>query len=610
MRVIDAILALQPGKKPERKAAPLCSPWGEKAAAASPGLPRDTGAGNCPLPEYPRPQMAREDWVNLNGWWDYAIAPAGQGYPGPQGKILVPFSPETALSGVGRVLRPGECLWYEKDIGPVSLREGRRLILHFGAVDERCAVWWNGKLLGKHRNGYLSFEFDVTDRVRPDRNRLLVCVRDDTDRGTACCGKQRLHPGGMYYQCQSGIWQTVWLENVPALHIRDLKIVPRPEKREVLLEIGISDPERIVGGRDLSVCIESEGRKIPYVRGEGEGKYEAVEGGRIRLTFPVVSLRLWTPERPELYPAVITLGEDRVETYFAMRSFGTGVDAKGHPCLTLNGKPYFFNGVLDQGYWPESLMTAPSDEAMAEDILAVKRLGFNMLRKHEKTEPARWYWHCDRLGMAVWQDMVHGGGPVRELFTKYLPNIWPPVCRMISDRHYGIFSRKDPGARKRFEEDLILMMRQLGNAPCIGLWVLFNEGWGQFDSLRLTGLMKKEDPTRPVDHASGWYDQGGGDIRSDHNYFRKLAVEKDSRPYVLSEYGGYSCRVPGHTMFPGNYGYHASSPEKFRADFAKIRHSIEALRERGLSAAVYTQLSDVEEETNGLLTYDRKVCKL
>lgn len=591
MRVLDAVKSLQLGKKKERVGVPLRTVWSKE------------GRG-IPFPEYPRPQLVRRTWKNLNGLWDYAFGKAKEEYPGAQGKIMVPYSPESELSGVRRVLQPGEALWYEKEVGGLDVPGDCRVLLHFGAVDERCIVWWNGERLGKHRNGYLAFTFDVTEWVRPDKNTLRVYVRDDTDEGTACRGKQTLNPGGMYYQCQSGIWQTVWLEYVPETYITGLRMVPKKDRQGIEVELRLNQPLPPNGKAEFLL----EGWH--YVSTAAEFSVNAAGEAVLVKTLPVRALRLWSPVSPALYDMTVTAGEDRVDTYFAMRYFGKGTDENGNPCLTLNGKPCFFRGVLDQGYWPESLLTPPSDDAMIFDISEMKRLGFNMLRKHEKVECARWYYHCDRLGMVVWQDMVHGGSPVKELYTKYLPNIAPAAGKMIPDDRYATFSRLDERARKRFEEDLGCMIGQLFNVPCIGLWTLFNEGWGQFDSLRLTNLVKRLDPTRLVDHASGWYDQGGGDVRSVHNYFRKLTVEKDARPFVLSEFGGLSLRIPQHTMFPDNYGYHSCTEEEFRKLYRKRMREIRSLQKEGLAAAIYTQLSDVEEETNGLLTYDRKVCKL
>ena len=295
-----------------------------------------------------------------------------------------------------------------------------------------------------------------------------------------------------------------------------------------------------------------------------------------------------------------------------MRSFGTGVTPAGQPCLTLNGSPYFFNGVLDQGYWPESLMTAPADEAMIFDITEMKRLSFNTIRKHLKIEPARWYYHCDRLGMVVWQDMVNGGGPLNKLLVTYMPTVLPVVGSHLKDDHYKLLSRSSKKSRDQFEKDTLRMIRLLYNSPCIGLWTLFNEGWGQFDSLRITERIKAEDPTRPVDHASGWFDQNGGDILSVHNYYSALRAKQDKqgRPCVLTEYGGCDCLISDHVMSETTYGYRHYEPEEFAEAVHSLIEECRSLREEGLAGAIYTQLSDIEEETNGLLTWDRKVCKL
>ncbi|MDO5132954.1 MAG: glycoside hydrolase family 2 TIM barrel-domain containing protein, partial [Eubacteriales bacterium] len=329
---------------------------------------------------------------------------------------------------------------------------------------------------------------------------------------------------------------------------------------------------------------------------------------RLRLTEPLP----WSPESPFLYAVRITLGRDEVSGYFAMRSFGTGRDEAGRPCLTLNGKPYFFHGVLDQGYWPESLMTAPADEAFVHDILRMKELGFNMLRKHAKNEPLRWYYHCDRLGMAVWQDMVNGGGPINAMLCTYAPTVVPAVGKIVPDRMHHLLSRTDAKERERFKRQLLEMVEVLGNAPCIGMWVIFNEGWGQFDAARLTEAVRQADPSRPIDHASGWFEQGAGDVLSEHNYFRELAVKKDryGRAFVLSEYGGITCVAAGHISCEDTYGYHAETPQGFGAKFRAVMEEVRGLRGRGLAGAVYTQLSDIEEEVNGLLTYDRKINKL
>lgn len=598
MRLKDAIASLQLGRKKQTVIKELTTTWTEQA---------DDGPQAVPLPEYPRPQLKRADWTCLNGWWDYGICPsgeAGKASGGPaDGRILVPFSPETRRSGVERTLQPGEILWYRRTIDDLQLPEGSRLLLNFGAVDERCAVYWNGQKVGTHRNGYLAFRFDVTEFVKPGANELKVFVRDDTDEGNECRGKQTLEPGGMYYHAQSGIWQTVWLESVPQIYLENLKITPLIEEEAVELELrfvgefGQTDP-------DGQVRIS-----VGAFEGKNEDAFTFLLEPRMKVRIPVTKPRLWSPENPELYSLRIEAGEDRADSYFAMRSFGTGRDEEGRMRLLLNGKPYFFNGILDQGYWPESLMTPPSDEALSYDIEQMKDLGFNMLRKHVKIEPARWYYHCDRLGMVVWQDMINGGGPVPKMLETYLPTVIPSVGRILRDDHYKLLRREDEAARKRFEKDLVRMVRQLYNCPCIGMWVPFNEGWGQFDALRLTDRVWREDPARPVDHASGWFDQGGGDVRSVHNYFRPLTVEKDSRAFVISEYGGTNCQIAEHSMSGEVYGYHNVTAEEFPQAFAETMDRIRALESEGLSGAVYTQVSDIEEETNGLLTYDRKVRK-
>ena len=600
-RLGDMISSLQLGKK-KKEIRILCTKWSENA---------DDGPDAVPLPEYPRPQMQRSDWTCLNGWWEYGFRSGTEELGRPDGRILVPFSPETDRSGVGRTLQPGETLWYRRTINEPHIPEGNRLLLHFGAVDERCRVWWNDTEIGQHRNGYLPFTFDVTDSVCRGKNVLKVAVQDDTDRGTACRGKQTLQPGGMYYHAQSGIWQTVWLECVPECRLEDFRITPDPGAGQVGLDLFFSTEDEM----EVRISVENV------------GEYRFCGRSGLKAVIPIPQAHLWTPDDPFLYHLQIeskraedaeTEPENRignphsvdiVNSYFGMRSFGTGNDQAGRPCLLLNGRPFFFHGVLDQSYWPESLMTAPADEAFVFDITEMKKAGFNMLRKHVKIEAARWYYHCDRLGMVVWQDMVNGGGPVPKLLETYLPTAIPAVGDALSDDHYTLLRREDEQARREFEEDVRAMVRILYNVPCIGLWTLFNEGWGQFDSLRLTACMRQEDPTRPIDHASGWFDQGGGDVRSVHNYFRELKVEKDERAFVLSEYGGINCTIPGHSMSEDVYGYQKSDMESFPEKLKALMEEIERLRADGLAGAVYTQVSDIEEETNGILTYDRKVVK-
>ena len=565
----------------------MLTPWGE-------ALDREH-----PLPEYPRPQLRRNSYLNLNGIWEYAITKTAEKPAAMQGEIVVPFSPETPLSGVGHILQPDEYLWYRRSVTlPEGFFRGGRLLLHFGAVDQRCTVWVNGQEAGSHTGGYLPFALDVTELIEGDAFTLELRVTDPTDTGSLSRGKQRLKNTGIWYTPQSGIWQTVWMECVPENYLRSLRITPKPEENAVHIRLEADDPAM------AAVTICRDGGII------AEGQTD--ENGESTLTTPAEELRLWSPEDPFLYDVSIVLpGGDRVESYFGMRSFGIGRDEKGLPRLLLNGKPYFQNGLLDQGYWSDGYYTAPSDEALIHDIAEMKRLGFNMLRKHIKVEPLRWYYHCDRLGMLVWQDMMNGG----ESYSPLSIYVFSNLRLRVKDDRYRYFSRSDEAGRTHYYEELGQMIDLLYNTVSLALWVPFNEGWGQFDALKAAEFIRKRDDTRPIDHASGWYDQGGGDIKSIHWYFRPYHHKqppKEQRPICLTEYGGYNCAVPGHCWGEGaEFGYKKiSDPAEFNRAFQKlIEEQIIPAKERGLAAAVYTQVSDVEGERNGLLTYDRKVCK-
>ncbi|MCC8047392.1 MAG: glycoside hydrolase family 2 [Clostridiales bacterium] len=591
MRLFDALAASRPGKPRQTTHFQLTTRWG-----------RDLDP-ECVLQEYPRPQLRRREWICLNGTWGYAITRSSRRPHHVDGDILVPFSPETQLSGVSRRLKPGEYLWYQRSIQLPGIPEGKRLLLHFGAVDQACTVWWNGHLAGRNEDGYLPFAMDVTDFAKQGKNLLRVRARDDTEESRRSRGKQSLRPGGMYYTAQSGIWQTVWLEWVPDNYLKNLKITPDLDRGHVRLDI------TMVRAADLKVCMRWQGDFLSHCFQAREFEKDT---GRITLDLEVPDFRPWTPEDPFLCTLQIQAGEDLVESYFAMRKLSVGMDENRRPRLFLNNQPYFFNGVLDQGYWPESLYTPPSDAAMRTDIQNMKDLGFNTIRKHLKIEPLRWYYHCDRMGMIVWQDMVNGGGKSHPLFTCYLPHAIPPVIeRVRDDRHYFLYGRASADDRVQWEKECKRTVETLYNCPCIALWTIFNEGWGQFDSLRLEKEIRAMDPTRLIDHASGWYDQGGGDVKSVHNYFRALKVKNDRRPFVLSEYGGYSCTIPGHVYSDVPYGYRTcGTTEELSAELKKLRQTIETLREKGLSGAIFTQLSDVEEETNGLYTWDREICKV
>ena len=556
----------------------LMTPWGERLDE------------NCILTEYPRPQMRRNSYLNLNGRWEYAITDSDESPPRWDGTILVPFSPESALSGVGRSLQPGQTLWYRREvIVPQGfIPADGRLLLHFGAVDQEAAVYWNGRLLGRHMGGYNAFTLDATDALGP-RNSLVVRVHDDTDASFHSRGKQKTRRGGIWYTPQSGIWQTVWMEAVPRHYIEGLRIVPLFDQSAVEVMVRCSQP--------LQCEATVDGRTVPFTSGEP---------ARI----PMPDFRAWSPEDPYLYDLSVTLGEDRVESYFGMRKMEVRADRGGVKRLFLNGEPYFQSGLLDQGYWPDGLYTAPSDEALIYDIQTAKAMGFNLLRKHIKVEPMRWYYHCDRLGMLVWQDMPSGGGKYR-FSTITLPLVTGIHRR---DNHYRAFARASSQGRGEYMDELEEMVGQLFNAPSVVLWVPFNEGWGQFDSTLVMERLHALDPTRPVDPASGWHDQGAGELRSLHVYFKPFRFRRDrrGRALALSEFGGYNLRVDGHCFNQKDYGYRRlPDAAALWRDFSRLyeREVLPAVP-RGLCASVYTQLSDVEDELNGLMTYDRRVVKL
>ena len=540
-----------------------------------------------PLPEYPRPQLRRESFLNLNGVWQYAVSTLNSEPEEYDGDIVVPFPLESELSGVGRVLQPGEYLWYRREFTlPEDFNVGR-VLLHFGAVDQCARVWVNGMDACTHTGGYLPFSADITVLLFEGENTLVVRVTDDTDRSYHTRGKQKLKPGGIWYSPVSGIWQTVWCESVPENYISSLFITPHLEDGSVEL------------------LVMGEGAVRAVIDGDAYD-FEAGTSALLKLR----EVRAWSPEEPYLYKLELAMGDDRVESYFAMRSVGIGEDRNGVKRLLLNGKPYFQNGLLDQGWWPDGLYTAPSDEALAFDIAAAKTMGFNMLRKHVKVEPARWYYHCDRLGMLVWQDMPNGGGAYSAL-TVSAPLLTGSHSR---DDKYSKFARREEKGRDEFREELLDMVSHLYNAPSIVTWVIFNEGWGQFDSDKCAEAVLELDSSRILDRTSGWHDQGSGELRSIHLYFDdyKHKPDKLGRCVVLSEFGGYTLPIDGHA-WPGKpFGYKKfDSQEKFRRALTLLYDGqIRPACMSGLAAAIYTQLTDVENELNGLITYDRRVIKL
>ena len=565
-----------------------------------------------PLAEYPRPAMRRDSCEILNGPWQYAITQTAE-YPAAwQGSILVPYSPEAPASGVGRTLQPGQWLHYHRFFAPPA-GEGGRVLLHFGAVDYACAVQVNGHLAGGHRGGYWPFTLDITDLLNgTGRNSLWVAVQDPTGHGTQARGKQTLKPGGMFYPAQSGIWQTVWLERVPDNYIQTLTVTPDYDARTVTVRVHTAKPG---GAVNLWAMVRAGGVTIA----EDWGSDEADQDGEVTLNIPEEHFFPWSPDTPFLYDLTVGTNQgeeaefDTVHSYFALRKWSCAPDAHGVLRFCLNDKPILLNGLLDQGYWPEGLYTPPSDAAVERELSEVKALGFNLLRKHAKIEPQRWYYHCDRLGLIVWQDIVNGGSAYNLWFVTYLTNVLQPLLRRFPDGKaaYSLLSRAKPAGREEYAHELADTVQALRCHPCIACWVPFNEGWGQFDAGKAVQALRTLDGTRLVDEASGWFDQGGGDVHSLHNYFYPLRIRPQKRTVALSEYGGIAWPMPGHEPPRKTYGYGtAKDRQELTARYKKLQlKTVLPQLEKGLSALVYTQLTDVEDEVNGLFTYDRAAVK-
>ena len=693
------------------------------------------------LMEYPRPLLVRDSYLNLNGYWDYAFT---KEYKQPEkydGKILVPFSPEAVLSGVNRQLQPDEYLWYHRVITEAELDElekkelfsprtlseqnvskqdnletcnqenskgnendstetkEKRILLHFGAVDQACRVFVNGKNAGAHTGGYLPFELDITEYLHAGENELLVAVKDLSDTSYHARGKQKLKSGGMFYTAQSGIWQTVWMECVPKQYICSVETKPDLEKGVIKIKVNTGknsgrkakDSEKEINSTETIIEIQEpkiykEPMQMPHdvlekqieeqhkdSSCESDSRSEYADRTILQtatgvsdtwIQIPLKELKLWNCETPYLYYFTVTMGEDQIVSYFAMREFSLvnqmlnqennkesnekinnnkiQEEQKGNviqrwnaklkeatekskqkeknqtknidvPRICLNGEIQFQNGVLDQGYWPDGLYTAPSDEAFIFDIEEMKKTGFNMVRKHLKIEPQRWYYHCDRLGIVVWQDMVNGGSSYKHWFVTYLATLMSWLKIPMRDIYPRLLSRETRAGRHEFVREMKETARLLKGHPSIAAWVIFNEGWGQFQTEDMTRILREEDPERLIDQASGWFDQGGGDFSSLHNYFFKMFIRtEEKRASVLSEFGGYSYRVEGHSACPKLYGY-GSSCKTVKELNRRYEDRVKKMRElipKGLCASVYTQWSDIEEEVNGVYTYDRKVRKI
>jgi hypothetical protein len=576
----------------------LSTPWAEK-------VDRDR-----PLPEYPRPSLVRDEWRCLNGRWQYALRPHGAIPSSYDGEIAVPFPIESALSGVRRALRPNEALWYRRAfVVPAAWRDGR-VLLHIGAADWESRVSLNGQVIGSHRGGYVPFSFDITDDLGwSGEENLVVEIRDPTEAGAQCRGKQTLRPRGILYTSASGIWGAVWIEPVPISRIaRVIASVPpggRARDGRLVVEASLhaarSEPRR------LHAVLKDGDRAVA----EAMADIGASDEASAMLEFHVEAPKLWSPESPFLYGLSLDLdGVDRAESYAAFRTVTLGPGHDGRPRILLNGEPYFNNGILDQGYWPDGVYTAPTDEALVSDIEQAKALGFNMIRKHAKVESERWYWHCDRLGMLVWQDIPSGGEPMRLLYSAALGFAG---FRLRDDRALWRFGRGDAASRADFERESSEIYHYLEGFPCIVAWVPFNEGWGQFESARLTTTLVGRDPGRLVDAASGWYDQGVGHFASRHDYRSppRMPRADGRRARALSEYGGIALRVAGHaTEDRRQFGYAgARDGDDLAARYEALASRLSRFAKEGLAASVYTQLSDVEIERNGLLTYDRRAVK-
>ena len=538
---------------------------------------------------YPRPQLVREKWLSLDGKWTFSIKKTSEkGLPDKPTTINVPFCPESMLSGLNRLTRKDELMLYGRGFRVPEDWKGMRLILHLGAVDQTANVYIDSKFAGSHEGGYLPFSLDITDLLNADGDapHSVIVEAQDTLNHKYPWGKQKARNGGMWYTPVSGIWQSVWLEPVAEKHVTSLTINNGLDWVDIKA-YGVTEGTLELCGKTYELTDASEDDK-------------PCASVHIDIEEP----KLWTPEDPNLYEFRITSGDDSVKSYFALRTL-TIEDKGGCTRLCLNGVPYFFNGVLDQGYWHDGIYTPSSPDKYAEDILAMKSLGFNTLRKHIKIEPEIFYYECDRLGMAVFQDMVNNSD-----YSFLMDSVLPTMGRdKINDKDL----HDDPESRMIFLESMEGTVKALYNHPSICYWTIFNEGWGQFDADSVYDRLKELDSSRFIDSTSGWFWQNKSDVDSYHVYFKKIDLTPGSRPLVLSEFGGYACKIPGY-YYGGRreYGYRKCADRQvLQRDISRLyKEEIEPLQAKGLSAAIYTQLSDVEDEVNGLLTYDREIKKV
>ncbi|MBQ4332571.1 MAG: glycoside hydrolase family 2 [Clostridia bacterium] len=551
---------------------PLYTPSGERLAADPDRIPWDA---------YPRPQLRRDSYLCLNGWWDFAVTQQPEWPEEYDRRIRVPYCPESLLSGIGEVPAPYSHLWYRRTFTLPAGFCKDRVILHIGAADQIAFVFVNGNYIDSYMGGYTPFSLDITDYLS-DENVLMISVVDQLPNAVLPYGKQKYKRGGMWYTPVSGIWQTVWLESVPKNYVKSIDFTTTKNAATVRVD-GVSEGT-------LTVTTPSGEVTLPVVDGVAE--------------FATDTPRLWCPEDPYLYECTLETAEDTVQSYFALRTLTTEtVDSV--PRLCLNGKPVFLHAVLDQGYWSDGLFTPPLPTCYEWDIVKMQELGFNTLRKHIKIEAERFYYDCDRLGMLVWQDMVNNGD-----YSFFRDTVLPTVgMKRLRDKHL----HRNAATRAAFEAGMEQTVRQLGGHPCIVGWTIFNEGWGQFDSQRMYETLKSLDATRFIDTASGWFKGADSDLVSEHVYFKPFRFKPGQKPVFLSEFGGYSYKPEGHVSnTKQTYGYRLFDDAAAYMDAVEKLYRLEIIPAvaQGLCGAVYTQLSDVEDETNGFYSYDRRVCKV